>query len=196
MDLGVATPRTGPDAWTGNVVRGTISSIRWTTLPDIRNIFRTCPERDRIPFFLDRGVTKLLSTDKTLLNRTKIEGSLTFYNFMFFFRLSGIQNQILLLEVNLEAQDFLDFLLVECHEWNSTSKLCMWKGCIWRLHSNARSILKVHLHSVPCNFFQISRLFPSLKCRLSEYFFGFWNSITRLTIFLILRQLSDSKMFS
>ena len=35
--------------------RRKISSSRWTTLPDIWDRFRTCPKRDRIPFFLELG---------------------------------------------------------------------------------------------------------------------------------------------
>jgi len=40
-----------------DIVRRTISSMRWTTLLDIRDRFRRCPERDRI-LFLWIGGTK------------------------------------------------------------------------------------------------------------------------------------------
>jgi len=48
-----------------DIVRRTISSIRWTTLLDIRGRFWTCPERDKIPYFLGRG------RDTTLPKRRK-----------------------------------------------------------------------------------------------------------------------------
>ena len=42
------------------------SQVLWTTLPDIRDRFRTCSERDRIPFFLGFGGTKYFTQEYKL----------------------------------------------------------------------------------------------------------------------------------
>jgi len=48
-------------AFQKHFVRRTISSIRWTTLLDIRDRFQTCPERGQILFFFGRAGTKHFS---------------------------------------------------------------------------------------------------------------------------------------
>ena len=92
--------------------------------------------------------------------KNEIEGYLAFHNLF----VRGIQN--LLFSFKIKFQDFLDFLHIKCHQWNGTSKWCMWKGCIQRSHSDVQSSRKVHLYSVPSNFFSMVGLvlsFPVLK---------------------------------
>jgi len=79
-------------------------------------------------FFFGSGGTKPLSTDNTPLNRTKIEGSLTFHNFMYVLDSQAFRTNYFCLQLIFRI--FLDFLFVECHEWNRNSKWSMWKVCI------------------------------------------------------------------
>jgi len=141
-----ATLRTGPDGLAtrpvsgdSEILSGGQSQVRWTTLPDIRYKFRTCPERDRIPFFWDRG-------GQHTSQKNKNRGISDFSQFHVCFGLAGFQNLLFLFKVNL--QDFLNFILVECHQWNNTSRWCLWNGFI-----KTPWFTKVHLHSVPSNSF-------------------------------------------
>ena len=96
------------------------------------------------------------------------------------FGLAGFQNLLFLFKVSL--QDFLYFWLVECQQWNNTSRWCLWKGCIKRSYPDVQSSLKVHVHSKPSNSFPDHWFgFSVFQClsfhlRVSQSFFSFWGS--------------------
>jgi hypothetical protein len=95
-----------------------------TTLPDIRDRFRTCPEHDQILFVLEeRKKERKKRGGQNTSQKNENRGISDFALFHVCFGLAVIQNLLFFFKVNL--QDFPDFSLVECHQWNSTSKWCM-----------------------------------------------------------------------
>jgi hypothetical protein len=127
-------------AFQKHFVRRTISSIRWTTLLDIRDRFQTCPERGQIFFFFGRAGTKHFS------QKWKSRDVWIFRISCLFLTRSHSEPVFF---VYSKSSGFSIFFTWWVWPVDQYFKMVYVKG----LYPQIASSLKVHLHSVPSSFF-------------------------------------------